>query len=58
MNSPALQPCLDRVYAPQRERAVNFVMPAITSAEDLAAAMAAGAAAIGEIKPTASRRGP
>ena len=47
-NALALKLCLDRVYAPRRERAVAFAMPPINSAEDLAAAMAAIAAATAE----------
>jgi hypothetical protein len=52
-NALALKLCLDRVYAPRRERAVNFVMPAIASAEDLAAAMTAiaDATAQGDLTP-------
>src|SRR5439155_1438449 len=49
----ALRLCLDRVIAPRRERAVNFAMPPITGAADLAGAMAAlaGAGAQGIITP-------
>jgi hypothetical protein len=49
----ALRLCMDRVIAPRRERAVAFVMPPITDARDLAAAMAAltRAAAQGMITP-------
>jgi hypothetical protein len=52
-NALALKLCLDRVYAPRRERAVAFAMPAVDSAEDLAAAMTAIAAATaeGELSP-------
>ena len=37
----ALRLCLDRVVAPCRERTIEFAMPAIRSAADLTAAMAA-----------------
>jgi hypothetical protein len=49
----ALRLCLQRVIAPCRERAVEFAMPTIRSAADLAAAMAAvaGAAAQGVVTP-------
>ena len=52
-NALALKLCLDRVYAPRRERPVAFTMPKIESAEDLAAAMTAiaDAAAQGELTP-------
>ena len=41
----ALRLCLERVLGPCRERAVEFVMPPIKSAADLATAMSAVAAA-------------
>ena len=41
----AMRLCLERVLGPCRERAVEFVMPPITSAADLATAMSAVAAA-------------
>ena len=52
-NALALKLCLDRVYAPRRERAVAFALPAIENAEDLAAAMAAiaDATARGDLSP-------
>ena len=40
-NALALKLCLDRVYAPRRERTVAFSIPQIETAEDLAAAMTA-----------------
>jgi hypothetical protein len=47
----ALRLCLDRIIPPRRERPVEFSMPALRSAADMAAAMAVvtGAAAAGEI---------
>jgi hypothetical protein len=52
-NAWALKLCLDRVYAPRRERPVAFTMPKIESAEDLAAAMTAiaDATAKGDLTP-------
>jgi hypothetical protein len=52
-NALALKLCLDRVYAPRRERTVNFTMPPVDSTEDLARAMAAitAATAEGELTP-------
>lgn len=52
-NALALKLCLDRVYAPRRERAVAFAMPKIATAADLAAAMTAiaDATAAGELTP-------
>jgi len=52
-NALALKLCLDRVYAPRRERAVAFTMPPIETAEDLAAAMTAiaDATAQGDLTP-------
>jgi hypothetical protein len=52
-NALALKLCLDRIYAPRRERAVDFALPPIGSAEDLSAAMAAIAAATadGDLTP-------
>jgi hypothetical protein len=49
----ALRLCLDRIVGPCRERAIEFAMPAIRSAADLADAMAALAAAtaLGEVTP-------
>ena len=49
----ALRLCLQRIIAPCRERAVEFQMPPIKSATDLAAAMAAvaDAAAQGVVTP-------
>jgi hypothetical protein len=49
----ALRLCLERIVAPRRERTVNFTMPPIAGAADLAGAMAAlaGAAAQGIITP-------
>ena len=41
----AMRLCLERVLGPCRERAVEFVMPPINSAADLATAMSAVAAA-------------
>ena len=41
----ALRLCLERIVGPCRERAVEFVMPPIRNAADLASAMAAVAAA-------------
>jgi hypothetical protein len=47
----ALRLCLDRILPPRRERPVEFGMPALRSAADMAAAMGVvtGAAAAGEI---------
>jgi Family of unknown function (DUF5681) len=42
----ALRLVLERILAPRRERAVNFTLPSIESAADLAAAMRAVAAAV------------
>jgi hypothetical protein len=52
-NALALKLCLDRVYAPRRERAVAFALPPIETAEDLAAAMTAiaDATASGDLTP-------
>jgi hypothetical protein len=49
----ALRLCLDRILPPRRERPVEFALPALRSAADAAAAMAAitGAVAAGEITP-------
>ncbi len=49
----ALRLCLERILGPCRERAVEFEMPAIGGAADLAGAMAAvvGAAAQGTVTP-------
>lgn len=49
----ALRLCLDRIAAPRRQRAVNFSMPPIHCAADLAGAMGAiaEAAARGAITP-------
>ena len=49
----ALRLCLERVVGPYRERAVEFTMPPIGNAADLAGAMAAvaGAAAQGAVTP-------
>ncbi|HVC54039.1 MAG TPA: DUF5681 domain-containing protein [Stellaceae bacterium] len=44
----ALRLCLDRIVGPRRDRAVAFALPAIDSATDLAAALAAVAAAVSE----------
>jgi len=44
----ALRLCLDRIVGPRRNRAVAFALPAIDSATDLAAALAAVAAAVSE----------
>jgi Family of unknown function (DUF5681) len=41
----AMRLCLERILGPCRERAIEFTMPAIRSAADLAAAMSAVAAA-------------
>jgi|SRR5271169_5111531 len=47
----ALRLCFDRILPPRRERPMEFSFPALRSAADMAAAMAAtiGAAAAGEI---------
>jgi hypothetical protein len=52
-DSMALRLCLERLIGPCRERAVEFDMPAIGGASDLAAAMAAvdAAAAQGSVTP-------
>ena len=52
-NALALKLCLDRIAAPRRDRTVNFALPPIAGAEDLAAAMTAIAAATaeGELSP-------
>ena len=52
-NALALKLCLDRISGPRRERAVAFALPAIETAEDLAAAMTAiaDATAAGELTP-------
>ena len=49
----ALRLCLERIVGPYRERAVEFTMPPIGSAADLAGAMAAvaGATAQGAVTP-------
>ena len=49
----ALRLCLERIVGPYRERAVEFVMPPIRNAGDLAGAMAAvaDAAAQGAVTP-------
>src|SRR5437870_5538309 len=49
----ALRLCLERIVGPYRERAVEFTMPPIGSAADLAGAMAAitGATARGAVTP-------
>jgi hypothetical protein len=49
----ALRLCLDRIIGPCRERAIEFEMPVIGSAADLAGAMAAvaGATARGDVTP-------
>ena len=49
----ALRLCLERIVGPYRERAVEFTMPPIRNAADLASAMAAvaGAAAEGAVTP-------
>jgi hypothetical protein len=49
----ALRLCLDRVVSPRRERPVQFAIPPIRGAADLAGAMGAvaGAAAQGAITP-------
>jgi len=49
----ALRLCLERIVGPYRERAVEFVMPPIRNAADLASAMAAvaDAAAQGAVTP-------
>jgi hypothetical protein len=44
----ALRLVLERLLAPRRERAINFTLPPIDSAADLAAAMHAVTAAIAE----------
>jgi hypothetical protein len=52
-NAGVLKACLDRVVPPRRERSVNFTMPRIKGAADLAPAMGAvaNAAAQGAITP-------
>ena len=52
-DAAALRLCLERIIGPCRDRAVDFAMPTITSAADLAAAMAAvaEAAATGVVTP-------
>jgi len=42
----AMRLCLERILPPKRERAVNFALPPIESAADIAAAMKAVAAAL------------
>lgn len=44
----ALRLCLDRILSPRRERPVTFTLPALRSAVDSAAAMAAILAAVGD----------
>jgi Family of unknown function (DUF5681) len=44
----ALKLCLDRILAPRRERTVRFALPAIASAADLAAVLAAIATAVAD----------
>jgi hypothetical protein len=44
-NALALKLCLNRLSPPRRERTVNLALPAITSVDDFAAAMAHSAAA-------------
>jgi len=48
----ALRLCLDRAVAPRRERTVEFAMPRIAGAADLAGAMGAVAAAAAQGKIT------
>jgi Family of unknown function (DUF5681) len=49
----AMRLCLERILPPKRERAVNFALPPIETAADIAAAMKAVAAALasGAITP-------
>src|SRR5262249_26266517 len=53
----ALRLCLERIVGPYRERAVEFAMPPIRNAADLAGAMAAvaDAASQGAVTPPLSR---
>lgn len=52
-NALALKLCLDRLHPPRRDPPVAFSLPSVASAEDLARAMAAIAAAVaaGELTP-------
>jgi Family of unknown function (DUF5681) len=43
---PALRLCLDRILPPRKDRPVTFVLPAINSTNDAAAAMSAILAAV------------
>lgn len=49
----ALRLCLDRLLPPRKDRPINFTLPKITGAEDLAKALGAILAAVaqGEITP-------
>src|SRR6201987_4550023 len=49
----ALRLCLDRIVPPRRDRAVNFALPAMSSADDARKATAAITAAVanGELTP-------
>jgi hypothetical protein len=49
----ALKLCLERILAPRRERAVQFALPPLRSAADIARAMGAVAAAVarGDLTP-------
>ena len=47
-DAAALRLCLERIVGPYRERAVEFTMPQIRNAADLAGAMAAVAHAVSE----------
>jgi hypothetical protein len=49
----ALRLCLERIVPPRRDRPVNFVLPAMSSADDATKAMAAitTAVASGELTP-------
>jgi hypothetical protein len=52
-DSMALKLCLERIVAPRRERVVQFPLPKIERAADIAAAMGAVAAAVasGDLTP-------
>jgi len=47
-DSTALKLCLERILAPRRERVVEFELPPIKSAADIARAMGAVAAAVAQ----------
>jgi hypothetical protein len=55
-NVACLRLCFDRIFPPRRDRLVRFTMPALSSADDAAKAVAAMTAAVarGELAPTSA----